>query len=160
MRYMGWIWSVVFLVTFALSGCGPLEKPITMDELLPAGYTEKVVPKDVFQEISDDISSGAGWIRCIDCDQDWEELKRHVSLVTSQHGYTESTSTWLPLIVEPSGLPDEHAQQMFKCYSSPSEEVHVFLMNLAYIRTLGDVSLGTTGDFIIVSGFDHPRNYR
>ena len=54
-----------------------------------------------------------------------------------------------------SGLPEEDCRNCLKVYSSQSDFGHVFLFNLAYFRKYGSITLGTSGDYIAMCGYDN-----
>lgn len=140
-------------------GCSPLEKLPDIDKTLPAGYVEKHVPKDFTKSLARNIGRDVGWIRCFTCDQDWDGLNKHLAVNLKAYSYKETTDKWLPVLVKSSKIPEEHAASIFKMYSSPSGVGHVMAINLEYIRSVTSQSLDTSGDYLVLVGYDLISNY-
>jgi len=149
--------AVVLLV---FCGCTGREPLLAVEDVLPPGYREAGVPRDIVDEMLLTAEDDIGWIRCIDCGMDWQELNRHINTAVRAHGYSDTTDRWLPVMMSDGDLDEDLARQLFKVYSSSSGYGHIFVMNLIYIKTTYNASVGTGGDFLITVGYDHLDRYK
>jgi len=140
-------------------GCSTLEKLPEVDKTLPAGYLEKHVPRDFVKGLAGNIGHDVGWIRCFTCGQDWDGLNKHMAVNLKAYSYKETTDDWMPILAQNSKIPEEHAANIFKVYSSPSGVGHVMAINLEYIRSVTSQSFDTSGDYLVAVGYDLLSNY-
>ena len=145
---------VYVLSLLTCTTCDIREDLPTIEQTLPAGFEEKIVPQEFVDELFK-VRKDAAWIRCFDVKTDWEELNRHMATSLQPLGYIDKTSEWLPVFFKDSGLPEEDCRNCLKVYSSQSDFGHVFLFNLAYFRKYGSITLGTSGDYIALCGYDN-----
>lgn len=142
------------LILFTCAACDVREDLPTVEQALPAGFEEKTVPQEFVDEMFK-ARRDTGWIRCFDVDMDWQELNRSMATSLQSLGYTDHTSEWLPVFFNNSGLPEEDCRQCLKVYSSQSDFGHVLVFHLAYFRKYGSITLGTSGDYLAMCGYDN-----
>ena len=145
-----------------LSGCiGKPEVP-SMAELLPAGHREAAVPPEFKSEMQGSFGKDLVWMRCIDCDLDWDGLARHVGGAVTRYGYQDTSTMWIKALggeFKDSGMTDDQLRTFMKYYSKPSGYGGLVIMfNLKFIKDLGG-SVGTGGDFLILVGYDDISQY-
>lgn len=155
MRFM----LMTALLLVLLAGCAAREKLPTIEQTLPPGFVEKSMPGDLYDSLATGFGKDLEWVRCIDCDLDWQELNRHTATALSGLGYSDSTEQWHPIMVKTSGLEEEHVRGAFKMYSSAGGGGHIFVFSLDYFRSLSGADLGTTGDYLFMAGWDRFSNY-
>lgn len=149
----------LLFITVVLAGCSVMEKLPEVEDTLPNGYVEKRVPHDFVKIFSSDIGKGVGWIRCFTCDQDWDKLNQQMAINLKARSYRDSTADWLPVLIKESQIPEEHAAKIFKIYSSKSGVGHVMAMNLVYLRSIAANSIDTSGDYLVMVGYDLISQY-
>jgi len=133
-------------------------RQLEVDDVLPPNYDEQVVP-EFFTEAFGDIAYAPGvWIRCFDCDLDWDGLKNHLRLNPRMLGYEDTTEAWIK-VWQSEEVPADFMREFIKAYSSPNGTYHVFAFNLKAVRDRS-VIVGSGGDFIITCGPDRIANYQ
>lgn len=149
----GLIFLYVAVFITILVGCSSREELPAVDEALPEDIIEKRVPRDLLAEFSGDIGRDVGWIRCFDYDQDWEKLSQQMAHKLAKLEYRDAAASWLPDFIADTGIPQEHAAQMLKVYTSSSGQGIVMAMNLAYVRSISSKSFDTAGDYLVMTGY-------
>lgn len=149
---------LLFLSAFLL-GCDVREDLPVIEDTLPAGYDERMAPRDFLRSMKREAGESTEWIRCFDCSLDWQGLCSHLESSLAKYRYTDTSAEWVPVMTEQSGLPAEHTPRIFKVFSSSSGIGHVFAINIAYINSIGG-NLDTTGDFIVIAGYDWIEQYK
>jgi hypothetical protein len=152
------ILAALFIMAI-LAGCNVREDLPTIEETLPTGFDERMAPRDFLREMTVEAGDDTAWIRCFDCNLDWQGLCDHLDKALSKCSYEDTTTKWLPVMTDQSGIPAEHTRHIFKIYSSSSGFGHILAINIEYMRSIGG-DLDTTGDYIVFAGYDWIEQYK
>lgn len=154
-QVIGRLLPFALLLSVLLAGCTPLEELPTIEELLPPNYEEKPAPPDIFKELTENFGRDLAWMRCFDCEYDWDGLNRYLAGKLPAYSYTDNTDAYIRYVTSDSPLEKEEARKLFKMFSSPSKTAHVIVINVAYIRSIDSSFANTSGDHLVLVGYDH-----
>lgn len=152
---VGRIFPLAVLLIALLTGCTSFEDLPTEADLLPPNYVEKRAPPDFYKELTGNFGKDLAWLRCFDCEYDWEGLNGYLAGKVAKYNYTESTDTWIPYLVQETKLPEADARKLYRVFSSPSMVGHVMVMNIAFVRSVDSSLANTSGDYLILVGYDN-----